>query len=52
MLPCILCLCSVEASGSGAGAVVREIMNEVDENGDGKISFEEFLSAMKSSMRL
>lgn len=38
----------METSGANVGQVVRDIMCEVDKNGDGRISFEEFMQAMKS----
>lgn len=41
----------MQNAGSATAAIVKEIMNEVDENGDGKISFEEFLISMQNSMR-
>ena len=39
-----------KSGGSSTAAIIKEIMSEVDENGDGKISFDEFLQSMQNSI--
>ena len=38
----------VEGSSGNVGETVREIFRECDKNGDGRISFDEFIAAMKA----
>jgi hypothetical protein len=39
---------AVEGSSANLGSTVRDIITECDKNGDGRISFDEFIAAMKS----